>query len=136
MVADALLLRGGEQKMEAAAEAFGENLAPALNGAYQRLIGAEISKDPSISGEEAEVRAIKKLKKENLSTLKYIATNPVMVTTPISISINSRIKTYNKQKEQDAIQELRDQATQRNNPPPSALQEEKAKERASGKIDL
>ncbi|GEM_PF-6948474 len=123
MFADAELLTSGSTKLEASAEKFGEELGPALNQAYDRLVDTKRTEAkaalaargitaPTAAQEtqEAEILATYRLDKENKDVLKFGTRNPSMLVTTQGKELQNKIiraqEEYNKREADRAIEAL------------------------------
>lgn len=153
-VADAIILNYGMQKLEAAAERSGEQLAPALRGAFERLREKNLDKILEGTGRtratataddnrNAYDGAIKQLNKENPDVLKFINRSQTINMEPaapgtlnLADTIRTGVKTMNDAAEQEAEDALRNREAARSRTTPISAQEIAQARKGARKIDI
>lgn len=137
-VADAMLLNYGSQKLEASAEAFGTDIGPALEGAFDRLVAAkkvEMAAAGKVFATEAdeqtaaEEEAVKHLSKQNADVLKFANRNQ---TINLSSTLGNKVRSITNKINQAAEKEEVD--TFEESEKRHAVQQLRARLKATGKI--
>ena len=152
-VADAMILKYGMQKLEAVAEISGEQLAPALRGAFERLREKNMDKILEGTGRtrttataddnrNAYDEAIKQLNKENPDVLKFINRSQTINMEPaaprmlnLADTIRTGVKVMNDAAEKEAEDALMALEARRGGGAPSAQEIAQAKKGAR-KIEI
>ena len=152
-VADAMILKYGMQKLEAVAEISGEQLAPALRGAFERLREKNMDKILEGTGRtrttataddnrNAYDEAIKQLNKENPDVLKFINRSQTINMEPaaprmlnLADTIRTGVKVMNDAAEKEAEDALMAREARRGGGAPSAQEIAQAKKGAR-KIEI
>ena len=153
LVADAMILKYGMQKLEAVAETSGERLAPALRGAFERLREKNLDKILEGTGRtratataddnrNAYDEAIKQLNKENPDVLKFVNRSQTINMEPaapgmlnLADTIRTGVKVMNDAAEQEAVDALVAREARRGGGAPSAVEEAQARKGAR-KIEI
>src|SRR3989338_59219 len=139
-VDDAILLTYGSQKLEASAETFGQNLAPALLGAFERLRDKNLDKILADAGRTRATmtpddyrssydETVKQLSKENPDILKFVNRSQTINMAPaapgtlnIADTIRISVKMMNDKAEQEAEDALRTREARRGGGAPSPVE--------------
>src|SRR3989338_9825882 len=139
-VDDAILLTYGSQKLEASAETFGQKLAPALLGAFERLRDKNLDKILADAGRTRATmtpddyrssydETVKQLSKENPDILKFVNRSQTINMAPaapgtlnIADTIRISVKMMNDKAEQEAEDALRTREARRGGGAPSPVE--------------
>lgn len=146
LVADAVLLNYGNQKLEASAEAFGTNLGPALEGAFDRLVAAK-KVEMALAGKTfatptdeqvaAEEETIKQMNKENPDVVKFASRNQMVnLSSGLGTKVSGRVKQMNEAAEQEAEDALRAREARRPGGGAPSAQEIAQARRGARKIEI